>query len=502
MGNLRQGGESLVARASATLADGCLKPQDLALCFPSGWAKDGWWRMRAVGGYLRRWGGGEPWYLAIGLANLVMGTSSILVPLMVSQVLHHTVADLGILSSLASLCAVIGSLLWGGLSDAAHRRKPFIVLSFAAVSAGFLGIGLGPSFWAVVLANMGLSFFWMANAAVSVLIVTENCDKALWERRIGRLNQTGAIGWVAGLVLGSVGLAVAKRWLQDDQAIRVLFLVLALGAAGAAILAIRLVPKTTSRFSPLRFRGVIAAVGDFLVEAARFSPYHLYHRLNLRNVVALLEQRDESSRQTKRFLLATLLAFASVGFFGVPLPLLLSERFGFSSPTVFLFFVILNVGVVVAYPWASHRIDRFGNKAVQTAALLTRLALYLVAAVFLAVSRSVPQALVIVLYFLGIGLSWSFFQLSGVALTSRLARPELRGQTLGLYNAVAGLGSIVAGVGSGYLAHRFGYQAPTAVAAILVGLALLILRGLCVPQAGVEEREDAVEEPAASPPAP
>ena len=451
--------------------------------------------MSAVGTSLRRWSsGGERWYFAVGLANLVLGTSSILVPLMVSQVLHSTVADLGVLSSLSSLVGVIGSLFWGGLSDAAHRRKPFIVLSFFAVSLGFVGIALGPSFWTVVLANMGLSFFWMANAAVSVLIVTENTDKALWERKIGRLNQTGAIGWVGGLVLGSVGLALARRWLDDAQAIRGLFLVLALGAAGAATLAIRLVPRTTKEFSPLRFRGLITAVGDFLVEAARFSPYHLYHRLNLKKLVALLRERDEAGRQTKRFLAVTFLAFAALGFFGVPLPLLLSQRFGLPSPTVFLYFVVLNVGVVFAYPWASRRIDRFGNKAVQAAALVTRLLLYVIAAVFLGLSPAVPQPFVIVLYFLGIGLSWSFFQLSGVALTSRLARPESRGQSLGLYNAVAGLGSIVAGVGSGYLAHRFGYHAPTAVSAVLVGLALLLLRGLRVPQASAQDKEN--DEPA------
>ena len=447
--------------------------------------------MRGFGTSFRRWvEGGEPWYVAIGLANLVMGTSSILVPLMVSQALHHTVADLGVLSSLVSLVGVVGSLVWGGLSDAAHRRKPFIVLSFAAVSLGFVGIGLGPSFWAVVFANMALNFFWVANAAVTVLIVTENSDKSVWERKIGRLNQTGAIGWVGGLVLGSVGLAVSGRWLDEAQGIRALFLVLAVGAAAAAFLAARLVPKITRRFTRLRFRGVVAAVGELLVEVARFSPYHLYHRLNLKNLAGLLTARDEPGRETRRFLGVTLLAFAAVGFFGVPLPLLLSERLRLPSPTVFLYFVVLNVGVVLAYPWASQRIDRLGNKAVQAGALLARLVLYVVAALYLALSPAVPSWFVLVLYFLGIGFSWSFFQLSGVALTSRLARPELRGQTLGLYSAVAGVGSIVAGVGSGYLAERFGYWAPAGVAAVLVGLALLILRGLRVPQAGPEGQEE------------
>ena len=444
-------------------------------------------RIGVISTALGRWlEGGEPWYAAIGLANLVMGTSSILIPLMISQVLHRTVADLGVLSSLVSVVGVIGSLLWGGLSDAAHRRKPFVILSFAAVCLGFVAIGLGPSFWAVVLANMALNFFWVSNAAVTVLIVTENSDKAAWETKIGRLNQFGAIGWVLGLVLGSVGLATARQWLPDERAIRVLFLALAGGAAAATYLAARLVPRTTRRFTPLRFRGVVTALGSFLVEVARFSPYHLYHRLNLKNLVSLLRERDGPGRETKRFLAATFVAFAAIGFFAIPLPLLFSEQFRFASPTVFLYFVFLNVGVVLAYPWASHRIDRFGNKAVQMAALFARFVLFAVAAVYLALARAAPGTFFLVLYLVLVGFSWSFFQLSGVALTSRLARPELRGQTLGLYNAVAGLGLIVAGVGSGYLAHRVGYQATFAVAAVLMGVALLMLRPLRVPKVSAE----------------
>ena len=96
--------------------------------------------MRALIGKWRR--ETEPWYGAMGLANLVVGTSSILVPLMVAQVLRGTVEDVGLISSLASLMGVIGSLVWGRLSDVAHRRKPFVIVSYAMVAASFVGLRL------------------------------------------------------------------------------------------------------------------------------------------------------------------------------------------------------------------------------------------------------------------------------------------------------------------------------------------------------------------------
>ncbi len=438
----------------------------------------------AAGSVLRRWlEDGEPWYFAIGLANLVVGTSSILIPLMISQVLHRTVADLGVLSSLVSLVGVVGSLIWGGLSDVAHRRKPFVVTSFVALFFGFAAIAFAPSFLALLVGNMALNFFWVANAAVSVLIVTENAEKALWEKRIGRLNQTGAIGWVAGLLLGSLALGTTTRALGEADSIRALFLLLALGGAGAALLARHLVPWTTSRPAPRRFRGVIVALGNFLVEVARFSPYHLYHRLSPRHLPALLFGKEGLRRETKRFLVATLLAFTAGGFFAVPLPLLLAERFGLPSSVVFLYFVAMNAGVVLAYPWASRRIDRLGNKVVQMGALGARCLLFSIAAVFLSLSRTVPPAIVLILYFFLIGITWSFFQLSGVALTSRLAKPQFRSQALGLYNAAAGTGVILAGVASGYLAHQAGYAATFAAAAFLMVVALLVLRRLPAPPA-------------------
>ena len=96
---------------------------------------------------LRSWAADtESWYAANGLANLVMGTSSVLVPLMIAQVLHNSVAELGVLSSIVSLVGVVGSLVWGRLSDAASHRKPFMVAGFAGVSLGFAGIAFAPSF--------------------------------------------------------------------------------------------------------------------------------------------------------------------------------------------------------------------------------------------------------------------------------------------------------------------------------------------------------------------
>ena len=421
------------------------------------------------------WGAGEPWYAAVGLANLVLGTSSILVPLMISRGFGESVEALGLLSSLVSLVGVAGSLVWGRLSDVAHRRKPFVILSYAVVGVCLVAIGLASSFSRLMALNMVLQFFWVANASVTVLIVIENRAASGWEGKIGHLNQIGALGWVGGLALGSAWMALAPEPLGETSAIRVLFVVIGVGSVIASLLAWRFVPRTRPRYTRRRYRGVVLAVGNFLIERARFAPFHLYHRLHPRRIANALTRPEGFRPGTKRFLLATLVAFAALGMFGIPLPLLLAERFGLPSASVFVYFLVQHVAIVLAYPLAARRIKRAGNRRVQISSLSARVALFATAAGFLASSGQAPPPWSLVLAFVIYGLTWSYFQLSGVALVSRLAKPENRGMALGLYNALAGVGWIIAGVASGSLAARAGYPLVFAISAGLLVIAVAIL---------------------------
>jgi len=100
--------------------------------------------------------------------------------------------------------------------------------------------------------------------------------------------------------------------------------------------------------------------------------------------------------------------------------------------------------------------------------------LFLMAAGVLWVVEDVPWAFIAPFMFL-VGLTWSYFQLSGVTLASRLAKPENRGLALGTYNAVAGGSTMIAGVSSGYLAQHAGHHFTYVVAALLLLAAVVVL---------------------------
>jgi len=448
-----------------------------------------------VKGTLRAWWReGEPWFAAVALANLVLGTSSVLIPLMLSRVLGQSVGTLGVLASLVSLVGVVGSLVWGRLSDAAHRRKPFIVASYALVGACFVAIAFVPTFEHFLWINMLLNFFWVANASVTVLIVIENREPSTWETMIGRLNQVGAIGWVLGLLFGSGALAAGAYVVDEATAIRLLFALIAVGSLAASLLAFRRVPRTEPKYTQRKFRGVRLAIGNFLFERRRFAPFHLYHRLRPRRVIAALRDPHGFRPGTRRFLAATFVTFVGLGLFGIPLPLLLSERFGFSSSVVFAYFALQHLGVVVAFPLAAKRIRRTGNRSVQIGTVAARLVLFATTATFLAFSVARPPVILLVVGFAVYGLTWSYFQLSGIALVSRLARRENRGLALGLYNALAGVGWVVAGLAGGMLAEWSGYQVAFGAAAVFLLVALWILVSVPKPTPVPDEANREVQE--------
>ncbi len=421
------------------------------------------------------WNDIERWYVAVGLANLVLGTSSVLIPLTIDKVYGLSVQWVGVLTSLVSLVGVLGSLVWGRLSDAANRRKPFIVLGYAVVGACFLLVSFTRSFNQLAVLNMVLNFFWVANASVTVLLVVENRSKRSWETRISQLNQFGAFGWVLGLALGGLWMQWVPELFGEVAAIRALYGVI--GALGilAAVLVIRMIPRTTPRFTQRRFRGSLLALGNFISEKARFAPLHLYHRLQPWRVLQQLRQPEGFRPGTRRLLLSTLVSFVGLGFFGIPLPLLLSQQFGLPSSSVFVFFLLQQVGIALAYPLASRRIRKFGNRYVHMTSLWVRVILFGVFATYLAFFRAAPATILLVAGFVLYGITWSYFQLSGIALTSRLASEQNRGLALGLYNAIAGVGWILAGLGGGLLAEHAGYAVTFAASCGLLALSLVIL---------------------------
>jgi MFS family permease len=410
------------------------------------------------------------WYWAFLLANAAAGGASLLLPLY-AHFLGGGAAAVGTISATGSLVGVAASLFWGNLSDRTRRRRVFVFLSFGGIGIVYSLVPLVGTVGGLVLVGSVASFFWMASSAVSVLLIMERFPESEWEHEISRLNAYSGLGWAAGQVLGAAWTGAFLGALGEGLGLKTLGITAGLlGLAGAG-LAYVLLPEPVRRVQRRDFRGLVVALGNFLNERFRYGPVHLYYLLRPAQIVRFLQGRTAFGPELVLLYYSTFLILGAFSIFFVPLPVFLRGKLGWPSPAVYGAYVIHTLSSVATYRWARGAIGRWGHRPVLGLGLLARsaaFALFPLAGTILPVWAAAPL-------FLVTGATWAMFQLAATAMVSRLAPEGFKGQALGAYNALTGLGGALGAVIGGFIADSLGFQAAFLVAASVVFLTIPIV---------------------------
>ncbi|MFN3346652.1 MAG: MFS transporter [Candidatus Bipolaricaulaceae bacterium] len=405
------------------------------------------------------------WYWAFLVVNVALGAFSQLLPLY-AYFLGASAGEVGLLAAVGSATNIVASLFWGKLADVSPRRRPLVLLGFWGISACYALLAFLTRRSALFPLNAGATFLWMAAGTAATLLVLTAFPKDRWEREIGRFNAYGGVGWTMGLVLGALWTTMLTRFVGEGWGLRSLALVVALIAGVAGLLALRSLPEPRSSPRRTSFLDWTSGVGTFVVERLRYGPTHLVEALNPRQLLRFLQGRTAFGPELVLCYYGELLSFVGFALVFAPFPVFLRKNLGWPNEWVFALYVAHHAIGIFAYEWARRAIASWGHRPALAFALLVRVGIFVG---FAAVGKGKGAGLLPLLFALA-GITWSFFQLATTALVSRLAPAELRGQGLGLYNAVAGLGNVIGAALGGYLADGFGYAAP-----FLSGAALLFL---------------------------
>ena len=184
----------------------------------------------------------EKWYYTFLPYNIAGGSTNPIIPLFVTEGLKGTVAQVGIVSAITSLAAVPANILWGNLSDTMQKRKPFIIMGFLGMGLALLLMGLSTSIPQYYLANFMLGLLAAAVAPVGTVLVLESFDKKDWAKRLGDFSKVGGLGWVVGLLIGTVWLMLLNGS-DGENSTRALFLLAAVLCLVSTVLAFRWVPE-------------------------------------------------------------------------------------------------------------------------------------------------------------------------------------------------------------------------------------------------------------------
>jgi MFS family permease len=412
----------------------------------------------------------DRWLYAWALGYAAIGAASLLVPLYALS-LGADAFVVGALEATAGLAGVPGALVWGRLADRTGKRRAFALVTLVGTGVTLLAFPLVDALSLVLATNTLFWFLVAASSPVVTLFVIENAPEREWEARIGLLNAYQRYGWVGGLVVGTVWIGAVSVRASALVAQRSFFVLCALAALVATPLAFYWLPPEATVPSA-RLGRSSKAIHRLVAGSGRYVK--LVPFATTRAVVALtrLGRGRERSRFApplrRYFLTAFTFSAAFAAFFG-PVPAYLTGL-GYTSSFVFGFFILSSLASAVIFVPVGRRAARVHPKTLQLRALAVRVALFPAVGLVALLPGVGLRTGALAVAFALIGLTWAVVAVTGAGLVSRGAPRPLRGEALGVYAALSGLGGGIGGLVGGYVAATAGYLLAFALAGALVAL--------------------------------
>ncbi|MEM4699982.1 MAG: MFS transporter [Candidatus Nezhaarchaeales archaeon] len=398
----------------------------------------------------RRGPASNRWFLAFFPYKMAFGASSVALPLFVIR-LGGGVVDVGLVTAINVAASIPASIAWARLSDRVGRRKAFIAASFLLNGITFALLAASARVAELMVYSALQGVFVAACTTATGMIVVETFPRARWEREFGVLSFIEGVAWTAGLLLG-----VASLDLRPLFALSSLLLLLSLALSLIMIEE----PKITLERDQLKV---------VVPRLHRNFPPHI-HPPTLRGMLRMCRTlKDGLHRNLAKHYAGTFAVFLGTNLLFTPLPAFMLER-GVPEGEVFLIFFLNSASSTIFYLAVAKLSDRLGDRPLLIYALLARGALFLLLAAAAAAPPSPSLAPFMSVVLSAVGLTWSVVAVCTKALTPKLSALMEEGRSVGVYNAVASLGSLAGALLSGLAAYACGYAQTFALSAELMAL--------------------------------
>jgi len=429
----------------------------------------------------------EKWYYSFLPYNLSAGSTNALIPLFITEGLKGTVAQVGIVNAAISLASVPGAILWGNLSDTTRKRVPFVLLGFLGVAFSLFLMGFAGSMTEYYVANLIFGFMGASIAPVGTVMVLECFPRQQWAKRLGDFSRVGGLGWVLGLIIGTAWLTLFPDE-GDGVQMRALFML----AGGLGFLSVflgwhymrepsnRVLRKELPQFDLYR-------TPVYLVEKMRYMPHRLLYIVELsgKNISPV-----NFSRNLKKYCAVVFLAFTGFLSFYVALPIYLSQYVGLSSAHVFAVYLASSFISLIFYVYTGKLVDRFGGRRVQGVAFSLRMVIFPLFFIVTLAPLDLTSLFILMCLLNGIsGMCWALLIVAGDSLVAGMSLRRFRSQSMGLYNSVRGVATIVGSLVGGVVAQYFGYLALFLVSSLFVLISLALLLAIKVDKDAEEDSE-------------
>lgn len=416
----------------------------------------------------------DKWYYSFLPQNMAGGSTSPLIPLFVTEGLAGTVAQVGLISAISSLAAIPSNIMWGNLSDAAKKRRLFVLIGFGGLALSLLMMAFSVNFFQYLIANAVLGLLSTAAAPVGTVLILESFKEEEWAKRLGDFSKIGGIGWVVGLTVGTIWIASFSTSADPALTMRALF-VMAAGLSMVSIfLAYRWVPEPGTVLDRSKIvSGSILRTPLYVFERARYLPHRMIHVLEVSSKGVSAKNIPSNLRMYYVYVMIVFTGFLS---FYVGLPIFLKQYAGMSSTEVFIIYLASSIASALTYSQAGRWATKLGSKRVQIWAVAGRV--FLFPGFFLVTMMGLPHG-VLLAAFCGLhallGFCWANISVSGSHIVSNVCMREHRAEATGMYSAVQGAANVVGALFGGFVAQQMGYSVVFVISSVLLVSGLVLL---------------------------
>jgi predicted MFS family arabinose efflux permease len=260
-------------------------------------------------------------------------------------------------------------------------------------------------------------------------------------------------------ILSAVAYAMAMMWIQEPRA----------------------------HYDRRWFVDHLVALQSWTFERARYIPTRLVFANKPRVIQKARRFLPGWGRDLDIYLVSTFVLFTGIQVFYVPFPVMLAGELSLGSSQIFLVYLASAVMAAIMYTWAGQEVDQLGNRKAQVLAWAVRAVLFpsFSLAILLAIWGYGMWAFVLVMALNGIsGAFFSIVSVAGITTALDLSPRRGKGEAVGAYNSVMGMGMILGGLLGGLIASTAGYMAVAMTTGAFSAVAIILLLRVRFPTIG------------------
>ncbi len=388
------------------------------------------------------------WMYPYLIFSLASGPLSTLIQLYILKV-GGGVLDVAYAITFASMISIPAVFFWGIATDVINKRKFFLVLAYLVTAVLIGSLVFITSIFDIILIYTLIAFIGAATAAPLELLVMETASRNKWAHNFSLLQALGAAGTVGGLMIAWV--------ITGESNLELLILALAVASFVAAGLAAGLVtePHIARKKSSLGWH-----IHSFVYRLVGLP--HVLVRIpnprDIKNAFRLGRLASAEQNFVPMFYVVSFIFFFGTSVFNTEYPVGL-KLYGMSASVIFfimLFATVVQTAIFHYYDYFARHRKRYW---VASASLFLRGGMYIVIGfLFIYLTGTLFEFSNLIIYAMAAGVAYAIYYTTAYALFFNTLSGDGKGKAIGIYTAIAGIGTFTGALVSGntVIAHGFG----------------------------------------------